>query len=241
VSALPKFFGPDDPQCEARLVCDQLGFAYEPSQWIVQGLSLDLPARGAFRIAGGMGSGVSTLLKLMSGILSAQTGEVRWGGIRVDSKSMFFDAKWRLSCGYVPRAGGLLANQDLLSNTILPIVYHGWANAEAASRMGMEYFHQVGLGQDANRLPAWASPTARKTALLLRALLPQPQILFLDEPADGLSNEGVHQIQQRIQWHQAHLGLRLIVVGSQDKSWDVVLGTKEIKMAAGKLENNRPW
>lgn len=239
--ATPTFYSESDPQFQARLKLRAVSFEYDPKLPVIQDCSALLPASGTFRVVGSTGSGVSTLMRLMAGLLSCVRGEIHWGDFSVDSHALMTDPKWRLSYAYVQRTGGLLANQDLLSNAIFPLLYHGWCQEEKARILAMEYFRQAGIAEEATRLPAWCSVSARKASLLIRALLPQPSLLIADEPVDGMDAEMAAAIGKLIAWHRQKKGLRLVVVGSHHSGWDETLNMKTIDFKDGRFAEDSRW
>lgn len=234
----PKFFGPSDPQVEARLTASGVTFGYEDGLSLIAGCDAKLPLRGAFRIQGALGSGVSTVMKLFAGLLTPRSGIVQWGEQGADTPSRMLDAKWRLSSAYLQRAGGLLANQTLVSNAAFPLVYHGWLSESEAIELANRYFDLAGIRSEAARLPAWSSPNARKLCVLIRALLPQPQLLIADEPFEGMHAQAVDASLRLIRWHREQKSLRLVLVGSAESAWDSKLDLKRIGFSNGNFEKS---
>jgi ABC-type transporter Mla maintaining outer membrane lipid asymmetry ATPase subunit MlaF len=96
---------------------------------------------------------------------------------------------YRMSIGYGFDFGGLLANRTLTENLTLPLLYHRmFSEAEALERAHW-YLHHLGGYKQRDQRPAFVPGGLRKLVCLIRAVITQPQLLLLDDPSVGLSEE----------------------------------------------------
>ena len=177
----------------------------------VQQISKSFPARGGTRpvladvslsmergefisILGAMGTGKSTLLGLLAGLVPPDRGTVVIDGepvrdIRADSAFVFQNytlLPWFTALENVRLAVGAAAPE--LSRD---------AQRERARRM----LEQVGLGHAVNRRPLQLSGGMRQRVAIARAFATEPAVLFLDEPfgaLDALTRESLQQELARL-------------------------------------------
>ncbi|MDF1800107.1 MAG: ABC transporter ATP-binding protein [Planctomycetota bacterium] len=150
---------------------------------VLGGLELELRAGERVLIAGPNGSGKSSLLRILAGIESADSGEVLVFGQPITALA----ARRRIgyaadTCPYPDelRGGEALALAGRLAG--LP--------TSEAKRAAAEGLARVGLAADAGRRLGVYSKGMRRRFHLAQAFLGQPDLLLLDEPADGLDAEG---------------------------------------------------
>src|SRR2546423_12116595 len=125
-------------------------------------------------------------------------------------------------CGYDVTAQRGKALQKVGAIFESPAFYDylsGWTNLEILSsyttptpRLRMqEVIEWVGLtGREHSRVRTYSHGMRARLALA-QALLPQPQLLILDEPSDGLDPEGIHEMRHTIQRLHRELGLTILL------------------------------
>lgn len=138
-------------------------------------LSLTLVRGDHVLLEGSDDAAKTTLLKLITGALEPDAGR-----ITREPKAV---------CAMVFASGGLLANQSLLDNVILPLRFtRGFSHARARSR-ALGALVTCGLEEVAEKRPHALEPRQRKLAQLARAEAIQPDVLALDEPLQDLSDD----------------------------------------------------
>ena len=145
-------------------------------------------ARGeALCILGRSGTGKSVTLKLMIGLLKADAGKVLVTGEDMSALDEDGLAKVRRKMGYLFQSAALFDSFTLNQNLALPL--HRLdrnKSPEEIERVVEETLGEVGLGKDGNKMPSALSGGMQKRAGLARALVLEPEILLVDEPASGL-------------------------------------------------------
>ena len=147
----------------------------------VDGLNLSIPKGSFFGLVGPNGAGKTTTLRLATGLLRPDAGQVRITGVDVwpDPASV------KSLLGLVP--DGLLLFERLSGQEMLLYagLLRGMPEAEVVARSG-ELLEVLGLKGDADKLIVDYSHGMKKKTALACALLHRPPLLVLDEPFEGI-------------------------------------------------------
>ena len=169
----------------------------------VDDLTLHVPRGEIFGLLGHNGAGKSTAIGMMLGQVWPTHGEV-------------------LVCGHDVTRRRQLALQKVGAIFETPVFYDylsGWRNLEILSHYTAptsrerirEVIDWVGLtGREASKVKTFSHGMRARLALA-QALLPQPELLILDEPSDGLDPEGIHEMRQTIRRLHRDLGLTIFL------------------------------
>lgn len=130
-------------------------------------------------IVGFTGSGKTTLLKMMAGLLSPDTGEIKFRGTPVTGPD-----KRR---GVVFQNYSLLPWYTVFQNIMLAVreVYPRWTNEKRSAHV-MKYIGMVNLSHATHKRPAELSGGMRQRVSLARTLSMNPDMLLMDEPLGAL-------------------------------------------------------
>ncbi|VVB97393.1 putative ABC transporter ATP-binding protein [uncultured archaeon] len=146
-------------------------------------------------IIGKSGSGKSTLLNMLGGIDSPTSGEIWIGDTPVHTLDQDQLAKWRgRNVGIVFQFFQLLPTLTILENVMLPMDF---SNAiPACERLGRArgLLEQVGISEQADKLPALLSGGQQQRAAIARALANDPALLLADEPTGNLDSRTAEAI-----------------------------------------------
>ena len=169
----------------------------------VDDLTLAVPAGEIFGLLGHNGAGKSTAIGMMLGQVWPTAGEVK-------------------VCGHDITRERQLALQKVGAIFEAPAFYDdlsGWRNLQILSsytvptpaRRIQEVADWVGLtGRIGDKVKTYSHGMRARLALG-QALLPQPELLILDEPGDGLDPEGIHEMRQTILRLHRELGLTILL------------------------------
>jgi len=148
------------------------------------GVSLSVDKGEMFGLIGHNGAGKSTLFKLMLGLLPVSAGEVRVHGTPTGSKD-FRQVRRRI--GYLPE--NFVTYDNLTGIEVLRL----FADLKRVARKECDaLLERVGLGAAANRRVRGYSKGMRQRLGFAQVLLGNPDLIFLDEPTNGLDAEGIH-------------------------------------------------
>ncbi len=147
----------------------------------VDNLSLAIPRGSFFGLVGPNGAGKTSTLRMATGLLRPDAGQVRIDGVDVWPNPA--NVKARL--GLVP--DGLLLFERLSANEMLLYagLLRGMPEDQVLARSG-ELLEVLGLKDDADKLIVDYSHGMRKKTALVCALLHRPPLLVLDEPFEGI-------------------------------------------------------
>ena len=138
-------------------------------------------------VVGKSGSGKTTLLNVLAGIDRPSGGEIAVAGTPVHSLSESQLAEWRgRSIGLVFQFFQLLPTLTVAENVMLPMDFANTIPAQERRSRAVELLERVGIGNQADKLPANLSGGEQQRAAIARALANNPPILLADEPTGNL-------------------------------------------------------
>jgi ABC-2 type transport system ATP-binding protein len=171
-------------------------------QMAVDDLTLQVPAGEIYGLLGHNGAGKSTAIGMMLGQVWPTSGDVRICGHDVT-------AHRRLALQKVGAIFESPAFYDYLSGRRNLEILSSYTAPTSRQRI-QEVIEWVGLtGREHSKVRTYSHGMRARLALA-QALLPQPDLLILDEPSDGLDPEGIHEMRQTIL--RLHRELRLTIL-----------------------------
>jgi putative ABC transport system ATP-binding protein len=173
-------------------------------------LALGMGSRTA--VMGPSGSGKSSLVHALAGIVTPATGEVLFNGSRLDTLSEVRRSRIRLErFGMVFQFGDLVPELTLLENTMLPLQVIGTRSGEARRR-ALELLDRLGVAAVADRRAGAVSGGQAQRAAVARALAHHPSVVLADEPTGALDSVNAEQVMETLVEVCAETGSTLVVV-----------------------------
>jgi putative ABC transport system ATP-binding protein len=158
-------------------------------------LDLRVAAGEFVAVVGRSGSGKSTLLNLVAGIDRPTSGEVVVAGAPVGDLDEGALAAWRgRNVGVVFQFFQLLPTLTVVENVALPMDLCATRSARDARARAMELLAQVGIVDQATKLPASLSGGQQQRAAIARALANDPPVLVADEPTGNLDSRTAESV-----------------------------------------------
>ncbi|WP_333740266.1 ABC transporter ATP-binding protein [Streptomyces sp. IBSBF 2806] len=154
----------------------------------VKGANITLHRGEVTAITGQSGSGKSSLLYCLAGVLPVARGEIRFEGQilgELDDEELSTLRRERF--GFVFQYGELLPELTVEENTALPLRLAGQRKAEALAAAG-EVLGRLGLSGLRQRRPSQVSGGQSQRVAVARALVHRPTVVFADEPTGSLDS-----------------------------------------------------
>ena len=149
---------------------------------ILKSVSADLREGRLIALVGADGSGKTTLMRVMAGLLKPQKGTVRIFGEELYSEHL---SKLQSFCGYMPQQFGLYTDLSVEENLTLYADLFGLSDLDRKERFA-ELLSMTGLTDFTARPAGKLSGGMKQKLGLACALLNRPKILLLDEPSVGV-------------------------------------------------------
>ncbi len=154
---------------------------------VLRDVSLSVNEGEFVAVVGPSGNGKSTLLNLITGIDKPSSGAVNVGGKRIDRLSEDQLAGWRgKHLGIVFQFFQMLPGLSLLQNVLLPMALAGVIPSTQRRERARALLAEVGLAEQAHKLPSMVSGGQQQRAAIARALANDPPVLVADEPTGNL-------------------------------------------------------
>ncbi len=176
----PRPRDPDEPIISFRDV--HLSF----DRPILQGVSFDLAPGTTKVVLGGSGSGKTTILRLILGLLKPDAGSIQVDGMDVGHLGEEDLRPVRLKIGMVFQEGALFDSLTVGENVGYRLVEDGDVSPAEIEARVREMLGFVGLKRYYERMPSELSGGQRRRVAFARALVARPQIMLYDEPTTGL-------------------------------------------------------
>ena len=180
-AALEEALGPGSP----IVVFDKVSLAFDDSV-ILKNISFTVITGHTKIILGASGSGKSTILKLILGLLRPDEGVVWVNGERVDQMSEMQLMTVRADLGMVFQEGALFDSLTVAENVGYKLFEERVMPAGEVRRRVEEVLGFIGLGEFTDRMPSELSGGQRRRVAIARAMAAKPRILLYDEPTTGL-------------------------------------------------------
>ena len=215
-----------DPIIELRGVSKRYG-----ALAAVDDLSLALDAGSFTALLGGSGSGKTTALKTINGLVTPDAGQVLIDGAPAGAEPPHV---LRRRIGYVFQEIGLFPHMTVAENIAVAPRLAGWDRPKIAARV-TELLDLVALPADiAQRLPAALSGGQRQRVGVARALAASPKIMLMDEPFGALDPVTRDALGRDYRALHERLGLTTLMV-THDVGEALLLADRIVVMDAGKV------
>lgn len=179
------------------------------SKTIVEVPEFSLQAADQLALRGESGSGKTTFLHLIAGILTADSGSVEIAGVNM--MALREHARDRLrarSVGYIFQTFNLLQGYTCLENVVLGMAFGAGVDREHAR----ELLDRVGLSQRLHHYPRQLSTGQQQRVAVARALANRPKLVLADEPTGNLDHRNAREALRLIRETSRENGAALLLV-----------------------------
>ncbi|MFG1920802.1 ABC transporter ATP-binding protein [Cryptosporangium sp. NPDC048952] len=184
----------------------------------LRGASCAVRAGEIVAITGPSGSGKSSLLLCLAGVLVPDAGSVIYNGSgtydgrRIDQLSEGDRSRLRRTeLGVLFQFGQLVPELPIAENVALPLLLSG-ARRKAALATATEWLDRFGVADLAARYPGEVSGGQRQRAAVARALVTNPRVLFADEPTGALDSLAGEQLLTQLTRVARENGTAVLIV-----------------------------
>ncbi len=192
------------------------------SREILRDVNLSVNDGETMVVLGASGSGKSTILKLIIGLMKPDRGEVLVNGkdMALLSEESLNEARRRM--GMVFQYSALFDSLNIKENVAFGLRMHEKLSEEEIDRVVAEKLHMVGLSDIEDLMPSSLSGGMKKRVSLARAIALNPELILYDEPTAGLDPIMSTAISQLIRRMQREMKATSIVVTHDMTSANVV-------------------
>lgn len=214
---------------------EEVTFQYEGQDPLLKNCTFDFPMNGIVWFKASEGAGKSSLLQLLAGLVSINSGKY-WIN-ELDAAQMSFEEflPYRLSIGYSFDYGGLINNRSIFDNLTLPLLYHKMIPESEARERVTEILNHFDITKFAHERPAHVPGRVRKLACILRALVLRPEVLLMDDPSVGLGQETVYKFVDYIHQMRKDGYAKHIFLSSYDEKFMNLLDYQIVHLSDGQL------
>ncbi|MDF2511993.1 MAG: transporter ATP-binding protein [Herbinix sp.] len=162
---------------------------------VLKNISFEIKKGDFTAVMGPSGSGKSTLLYSVSGLDSLSEGRVMFEDVNIINLLESELSKFRLTkMGFVFQNAQMLKNLSIFDNIILPGLVAKKESAEKIRKRASKLMKQMEITGIENRDIKEVSGGQLQRAAICRAMINNPEILFLDEPTGALNSEATDQV-----------------------------------------------
>ena len=193
------------PMIELRNVNKHYG-----SLHVLKDISFTVQKGDVVVVLGPSGSGKSTLCRTINRLETIDSGEIFIEGQPLPQEGKPL-AEMRSRIGMVFQSFNLFAHRTILDNvTMAPMDVKGISKAEARQE-AMRLLEQVGVADQAKKVPAQLSGGQQQRAAIARALAMHPEVMLFDEPTSALDPEMIGEVLS-VMRQLAEKGMTMLVV-----------------------------
>ncbi|HEY1572209.1 MAG TPA: ATP-binding cassette domain-containing protein [Pseudonocardiaceae bacterium] len=189
---------------DAVLEADRIGKRFDAG-FALSDVSFTVRAGELFGLGGHRGSGRTTAIRIAAGVLTADSGRVRWRSAPIDPAT-------RRRIGYQPATAGLYPELTVLDQLVHRAELHGFDTNEA-HRRAQVWLDRLSMRALRARRTGTLDTDELRLVALLATLLPDPELLLLDEPFAGAGRTGVGTMIELLR-DEAARGVPVLVSGN---------------------------
>ena len=199
---------------------------------IIADLNLTIESGTFLTIIGTSGSGKTTVLKMINGLVLPDKGEIRIDGKNIADENLI---ALRRNIGYVIQGNILFPHLSVAENIAYVLVLKNYPKSDI-SRIVAEKLQLVNLAPElAKRFPHELSGGQQQRVGIARALAANPNIILMDEPFGALDSITRKQLQRELKALHQQTGVTIVFV-THDIAEALTLGAKVLVLDKGVIQ-----
>ena len=203
---------------------------------ILKGITLDIKEGEFVAIIGESGSGKSTFLNILGGLMPCECGEITINENRIDKLNENKLALFRRhNVGFIFQAYNLMPQLSAIENVEMPLIFSGVSKNKRRKR-ALDMLKKVGLEDRVNHKPSELSGGQQQRVSIARALMNIPKVILADEPTGNLDSKTSVEILELLKELNEKYKTTFVVVTHSKVVYKYA--TRIIKMKDGLLVSN---
>ena len=203
---------------------------------ILKGITLDIKEGEFVAIIGESGSGKSTFLNILGGLMPCECGEITINENRIDKLNENKLALFRRhNVGFIFQAYNLMPQLSAIENVEMPLIFSGVSKNKSRKR-ALDMLKKVGLEDRVNHKPSELSGGQQQRVSIARALMNNPKVILADEPTGNLDSKTSVEILELLKELNEKYKTTFVVVTHSKVVYKYA--TRIIKMKDGLLVSN---
>ncbi|MBR4531371.1 ABC transporter ATP-binding protein [bacterium] len=165
---------------------------------IFEKVSFELNQGAVLRLSGASGSGKTTFMNVMSGLIKPDSGSVLFGNIDITNLSEGKKDRFRAeNIGYIFQTFNLLSPFSVLENVYAPLAFAGKL-PENYKDKALDSLDKVGMKEFSAKMPYHLSVGQKQRVAVARVLFADPPLVFADEPTASLDRNSSELVKNTL-------------------------------------------
>lgn len=200
---------------------------------IFEKVSFELNQGAVLRLSGASGSGKTTFMNVMSGLIKPDSGSVLFGNIDITNLSEGKKDRFRAeNIGYIFQTFNLLSPFSVLENVYAPLAFAGKLSKDYKDK-ALDSLDKVGMKEFSAKMPYHLSVGQKQRVAVARVLFADPPLVFADEPTASLDRNSSELVKNTLL--ELNKKGTTLVLTSHDSIFDDIRPDVDFNLETGAL------